>query len=84
MFGRLGRVPAPFLERRATRAARIFTARRRSDSRSRNFQSQAARRVNGYFQEIVEPENALVSSETAQKAVEELRERGMSFGRSPV
>ena len=33
----------------------------------------------GYFEEIVEPENALVSSETAQKAVEELRERGMSY-----
>ena len=33
----------------------------------------------GYFEEIVEPENALVSSETAQRAVEELRERGMSY-----
>jgi hypothetical protein len=33
----------------------------------------------GYFEEIVEPENALISSETAHKAVEELRERGMSY-----
>ena len=33
----------------------------------------------GYFDQVVEPENPLVSSETAQKAVEELRERGMSY-----
>jgi hypothetical protein len=35
--------------------------------------------IYGYFEEIVEPENPLVSSETAQKAVEELREKGLSY-----
>jgi hypothetical protein len=33
----------------------------------------------GYFDQVIEPENPLVSSETAQKAVEELRERGMTY-----
>ena len=33
----------------------------------------------GYFDQEVEPVNPLVSSETAQKAVEELRERGMTL-----
>ena len=33
----------------------------------------------GHFDQVVEPENALVSSEAAQRAVEGLRERGMSF-----
>ena len=33
----------------------------------------------GYFEQIVKPENPLISSEAAQKAVEELRERGMTY-----
>ena len=33
----------------------------------------------GCFDQEVEPENPLVSSEAAQQAVEELRERGMSY-----
>lgn len=33
----------------------------------------------GYFDQVVEPENPLISSETAQQAVEELRERGMTY-----
>ena len=33
----------------------------------------------GYFDQEVEPENPLVSSETAQQAVGELRERGMTY-----
>ena len=32
----------------------------------------------GYFDQVVEPDNPLVSSETAQRAVEELREKGMT------
>ena len=35
--------------------------------------------LHGYFEEIVEPENPLITSETAQRAVEELRDRGMSY-----
>ena len=30
----------------------------------------------GYFDQVVEPDNPLVSSETVQMAVEELREKG--------
>jgi len=38
-----------------------------------------ARDAYGYFDQIVEEENPLITSETAEKAVEELRERGMSY-----
>lgn len=33
----------------------------------------------GYFDEVVEPENALVDSTVAQKAVEDLRSKGLTF-----
>ena len=33
----------------------------------------------GYFEEVVEPDNPLIPSDRAQRAVEELRDRGMSY-----
>ena len=33
----------------------------------------------GYFDEVIEPENPLVDSMVAQKAIEDLRSKGLSF-----